>query len=29
VPKDNPQFRAETKRRLDKEAKKRKAQEMI
>lgn len=29
VPRDNPQFRAETKRRLDKEAKKRKAQEMI
>jgi 3,8-divinyl chlorophyllide a/chlorophyllide a reductase subunit Y len=29
VPKDNPQFRQEYKRRLDKEAKKRKAEEMI
>ncbi|RUP00579.1 chlorophyllide a reductase subunit Y [Hyphomicrobium sp.] len=29
VPRDNPQFRAEYKRRLDKEAKKRKAEEMI
>jgi chlorophyllide a reductase subunit Y len=29
VPKDNPQFRAEHKRRLEKEAKKRKAEEMI
>ncbi|MEQ1714862.1 MAG: chlorophyllide a reductase subunit Y [Hyphomicrobium sp.] len=29
VPKDNPQFRAEYKRRLDKDAKKRKAEEMI
>jgi len=29
VPQDNPQFRAEYKRRLDKEAKKRKAEEMV